>query len=112
MLPGSQSKKGNSIRGQAVCYGAWETLSFTDRHTCALDTSKRELCLLGLTEGAWYTDCGTDPLFLPRAGPWLSGLSSNRDCLLYEGVCREGIREEEGQWLEPLEEREESGEGS
>ncbi|XP_029396227.1 kinesin-like protein KIF12 isoform X2 [Mus pahari] len=41
-----------------------------------------------------------------------SGLSTNRDYLPSEGVCREGSREEEGRWLEPLEEREENGEGS
>lgn len=59
VLPGSQRKKGNSIYGQDVCYGV--CLSFTDKHTCALDTSKRGPCLLGLTEGAWCTDCGMDP---------------------------------------------------
>lgn len=81
-------EKGNSIRGQAICYGALKTLSFSERQTHVLwIPAKGGLCLLCVTEGTRYTDYGTDPLFLACAK--LLGLSSNRDCLLYGGLCCE-----------------------
>lgn len=111
MLPGSLRKKGNSIRGPAICYGALKTLSFTERQTHVLwIPAKGGLCLLCVTEGTRCTDYGTDPLFLPCAK--LLGLSSNRDCLLYGGLCCERSGKWEGRWLETLVEREGNGEGS
>ena len=106
MLPGSQSKRGNSIHAWPSCLLRCirNPLVYrqTHRHACAPDTSKGGLCLLGLTGGVRGPDCGADPLLLPCARLWLSGLSSNRDCLVCEGVRHERNREEEGQWLEPL----------